>query len=154
VNLGSIHLEFPASPGFLLSSPKTLSGLKEGGEYDPDASPVKELIDEQQIILLQTGSPELDYQLHFHSGDPDRQARVQSSFGMRVDGGALVIRDGYDLMDWSDSDDQRLTIEDGYYAVDALWTPGEAEMEIHFYFNRTDSRVDGDGMVELMWSAE
>ena len=53
MDLGSLHLEFPASPGFMISSPRPLSLLENGGDYDPDAPPVKALIDEQQMIMFQ-----------------------------------------------------------------------------------------------------
>jgi len=107
---------------------------------------------EQRVALLGTGSPQLDYVVHVTTGSPDgaieSRAASRVCFGLRIEGGELCIRDGYDPMEWHAEGEsvRRMPIPDGYYAVTALWTPtNDGAMTIHLFFQQTNERIEGDG---------
>ncbi len=137
-----------------------------GGREDPQLppgeelrEPLRSLVDAQAVVLLGTGSPQLDYVVHVRLGAPLRElasaAAERTRFGLGLRGGALCVRDGYDPMDWSATGEslREVTMPDGYYAVDALWIPEpREEMVIHLFCTRTGERVAGDGWPYLPFS--
>jgi hypothetical protein len=144
--------------GLMIGSPVAVTALEEGGDYMPARGPLREplrsLVEtEQRVVLLGTGSPQLDYVLVPRLGPASMSARrsaaAQVEFGLHVEGGTVCVRDGYDPMKWTRRVSRRQTIAlaDGYYVVHALWIDSEADedMRILLCFTRRSQRLPGDG---------
>lgn len=147
---------YAAGLGLMLYSPKATRALEDGRDYMPVGQleePLRTLVAEQDVVLLGTGSPQLDYELHVHQAPPpallQKRAAAKVVFGMRIAGGQLLVRDGYDPMEWHRAGEslRRTAMPDGYYRVTALWLRDEtrAAMIVHLYFQATTRRVPGDG---------
>ncbi len=155
---------YAAGLGLMFSSPKPLSGLKEGVNYSEDEdsrASVDELVRDQRLFLLATGSPQLDYVINVHdhgSGyDLEWKMRAFVSVGLDVYGGSIVVRDGYDLMDWNPVDEEAVVVpaEDGYYELLIGWVPStrHAEMVLHIVARKAKDRIPGEEMYELIYEA-
>ncbi len=143
--------------GLMLYSPVVEALLEEGHDYMPAdenlAVPLQTLVDrDQRVVLLGTGSPQLDYVVHVWRGAPPvdlvERAASHVRFGLDVAGGELRLRDGYDPMEWRTEGDsvRRVPMPDGYYAVDGLWVPDDQDaMIVHLFFLRTEERLAGTG---------
>ncbi|NUO50458.1 MAG: hypothetical protein HOV80_16510 [Polyangiaceae bacterium] len=141
----------------MLYSPAVERMLEEGRDYMPPGasleSPVRDLVEEEQrVVLLGTGSPQLHYTLHIHfdATVPNIRPRPSASvrFGISIAGGELCVRDGYDLMAWHADGKgvRRVPVTDGYYAVDALWIPTSHErMTIYLVLQVERERIAGGG---------
>jgi len=104
------------------------------------------------LVLLATGSPQLDYVLVVHLNSApvsfDLAAGASTRFGMFIEGEQLLVRDGYDPMEWSASGDsvRSVPLPDAYYAVDAIWVPDRSEkMVVHLFFRTAAVKVPGNG---------
>jgi hypothetical protein len=142
--------------GLMLYSPAVETLLEEGRDYMPAgedlASPLQEMARDQRVVLLGTGSPQLDYVVHVWRGAPSvdlvQRAASHVRFGLDVAGGELCLRDGYDPMEWRTEGDgvRRVPMHDGYYAVDGLWLPDDQDaMIVHLFFLLTEERLPGTG---------
>ena len=108
------------------------------------------------------GSPQLDYKIHICLGEPDAEmtnrARSSVHFGLRISGGELCVRDGYDPTEWEFDQEGvvKTSLEDGYYAVGALWIPDSSfdGMQIMLYLKESESSVPGDGWPDLEYIVE
>ena len=149
----------------MICSPAAVRALKEGDDYMPLSAPLREplrsLVEkEQRVVLLGTGSPEVDYAIIPHAGPASRAARRSAAaevrFGLHVDGGRVCVRDGYDPMEWTGRVPRRQTfpLADGYYGVQALWVDREpnADMTILMCFERRARRLPGNGWPYLGYS--
>jgi len=155
---------YAAGLGLMLYSPKATRALKEGRDYMPVgelAEPLQTLVAQQDVVLLGTGSPQLYYEIHVHLEPLPTSMRERAAstvtFGMRIAGGQLLVRDGYDPMEWHRSGESlcRAAVSDGYYRVTALWLRDETRdpMIVHLFFRATTRRVPGDGWPYLSYTA-
>ena len=118
-----------AGLGILLYSPFAAAHIAEGEDYLQshymERGDVLEHVYRGTIVGFGTGSPG-DYVLTFEEGYPDDEHMRQCAFGLRlgieVRDGLIVVKDLYELMDWSSSypDDQTVAVEDGYYHITLL----------------------------------
>jgi hypothetical protein len=148
----------PYGLGLMICSPAAVRALETGYDYMPTGGPLREplrsLVEkEQRVVLLGTGSPEVDYAIIPHTGPPSRAARRSAAaevrFGLHVEGGTVCVRDGYDPMEWTRRVPRRQAFPaaDGYYGVHALWVDSEpdADMAILLCFQRRARRLPGNG---------
>lgn len=151
---------FSAGLGLLFSSPEPLRELIKGGNYtgyEDDDTNISGLFRNQEMFLLATGSPELDYEINVYDGgisqeiEDNFRASIQVCIDIR--GGAMVIRDGYDLMDWNPTDKStvQIAIDDGYYQLHIGWSPSpkHAEMVLHIHPQKTATKIPGEDMYEF-----
>lgn len=154
---GTIEL-FASGLGLMLYSSTAGDRLDDGRDYMPAgqelSEPLRNMVEcEQRVVLLGTGSPQLNYLIRVFAGEPTpvlrNSAGSTARFGIQLDGRALLVRDGYDPMNWSSDSPfvQRIPMDDGYYVVDALWVPdGEVTaMVVELYFQPAGDRIGGDG---------
>jgi hypothetical protein len=131
----------------MLYSPGAARELRDGGRCD-----------EQRTVFLCTGSPQLDYRILVYQTAPTVDGDARTVFGLRLDGGAVCVRDGYAPMAWRAGGEDVRTVEmcDGDYAIDARWVRSEryGEMEIHLFFRPCTEHVSGDGWPELEYSID
>jgi len=151
-----------AGLGLLISSPEPLHRLVEGKNYSSSTAAdnaLSKLYMDQKMFLLATGSPELDYSIRFYetskSSFPHEAMIEEIQAGIEIVGGSLVIRDGYDLLDWEPSVDYavEIPIEDGYYRLEIGWTPSgkHSTMDLHIYAQKSDIKIEGRDMYELIY---
>jgi hypothetical protein len=147
-----------AGLGLMLYSPARVVGLEVGADYMPAGEmlwpPLDALVGAHDVVFLGTGSPQLDYQLRVFTGAaPLADADTRVDFGLRIGGGALCARDGYDAMDWSPAGESLRTaaVADGAYAVTAVWRPGGGVMRIDLYLQLADGELVGDGWPYLAY---
>jgi hypothetical protein len=153
--------------GLILFSPPVLAHIPEGADFmsELDCEPRGRLYDSllrtQRVVLLGTGSPQLDYAIRIvppAAAAPGQAALNASEFGLSIEGGILAIRDGYAPMEWlvEDPYELRFPVGDGYYRVHALWVPrrngSDADMHIDLVFEPTPEEVPGDGWPTLMFN--
>lgn len=147
---------YAAGLGLLVSSPHVLAQLAPGKDYfSGEASRMDELFASQKIALIHTGSPQIDYR--FFSASPGPMAAYLSyvEFGLVVEDGGLLFRDGYDLYEWDPSSDEvRLPSPTGYCRIGVGWTrgPSHASMQLHVSSVRTEVVIPPFS-VELMFKA-
>jgi hypothetical protein len=152
--------------GLMLFSPPVLAHIPEGADFmsELDCEPRGRLYDAllrtQRVVLLGTGSPQLDYAIRIvpPAAAASGRALNASEFGLSIEGGLLAIRDGYAPMGWlvEDPYELRFPVVDGYYRVRALWMPRRngsyADMHIDLVFEPTLEPVPGDGWPTLMFN--
>jgi hypothetical protein len=147
---------FAAGLGLMLYSPHATRALRAGHDYMPGGEledPLRTLVARQDVVLLGTGSPQLDYEVYVHLTPPPRSARQRAAavvvFGLRIAGDELLVRDGYDPMEWRCSGEslRRTPVPDGYYRVTALWVPDQTReaMIVRLHLQATKRRVRGNG---------
>lgn len=113
------------------------------------------LLATQQLVLLGTGSPQLYYRFVLHqraatNTELDRAAS-RADYGLVLQRGGLVIRDGYDLMEWEATTPHAICFDTapGMFNVTALWLPdvphGKADMVISLFLTPTERPRPGDG---------
>lgn len=143
----------------MLFSPAAVRGFAEGGDYlhalEPAGRLYDELVASHRIALLGTGSPQVYYELSVAHGPASPEevgaARHSVQFGLRVEGGALHIRDGYALMEWlgDDPDEVVVPLTDGYYAVRALASvlrdEARDDVSLRFFLEPSQTLIPGDG---------
>ena len=155
---------YAAGLGLMFSSPRALGALDKGADYSEGGNRrvrIDQLIRDQQLVLVATGSPQLDYVINVHeeasSQDLGQSTRAFVRFGLEVCGGALVVRDGYDLMDWNPDEESAVVIptEDGYYELLVGWAPStrHAEMVLHIVPQKVTAKIPGEEMYELIYEA-
>ncbi|HVJ80530.1 MAG TPA: hypothetical protein VNC50_05625 [Planctomycetia bacterium] len=118
--------------GVILYSPPAVEHIMEGSDYFQlhfrEPADVARHVMECQLIAFCTGSPGT-FRLRFADGAPDEQAVKAAAFklrlGLQVRGGAVCIRDLYDLMLWSDEcpESQQIPVEDGWYLLTVFTSP-------------------------------
>lgn len=147
----------------MLYSPEAVRLLEEGRDYMPArdelAEPLRALVADQAVVFLGTGSPQLDYLLHVHRRAPTaaerRRARTAVVFGLRIAGRRLLVRDGYDPMEWHERGEsvRSAPLADGYHRIDALWLPetNDEAMRVHLFARPSNRRVAGDGWPYLKY---
>lgn len=115
-----------AGIGFILYSPFAVAGIAPGSNYLEDhywdPSEVARHVREGTIAGFGTGSSGT-YRIHVYAGEPTLALLAQYPWlirlGLRVEDGAICIRDLYDLMDWDPQcpAEQILAVESGNYRV-------------------------------------
>jgi len=156
---------YAAGLGLLFSSPEPLHSLVEGKNYSGSSDPgnaLSKLYDDQRMFLLATGSPELDYVISFYetnkSSYPHEAMIEEIQAGIEIVGGSLVIRDGYDLLDWEPAVDYavEIPIEDGYYRLTIGWSHSgkNSTMNLHILAQKSDSKIEGRDMYELIYEID
>jgi hypothetical protein len=149
---GRIHA---AGLGLMLFSPPALAAIAARADFmralEPGGVRYAALVASGLVVLLGTGSPQMDYRVRVHRGGSALDATVlaRASFGMRIEDG-LAIRDGYAPMDWQIEDLQelRFALPAGLYAVDAQWIRKGADavdMAIDLVFRDAATLPAGDG---------
>jgi hypothetical protein len=147
---------YAAGLGLLVSSPHVLAQFAAGKDYFSGEDPwMADLFASQKIALIRTGSPQIDYR--FFSASPGPMAAYLSyvEFGLEVEDGGLVFRDGYDLYEWDPSSAEvRLPSPTGYCRVGVGWTrgPSHASMQLHVSSVRTEVVIPPFS-VELLFKA-
>lgn len=147
---------YAAGLGLLVSSRHVLAQFAPGKDSFSREEPwMAELFASQKIALIQTGSPQIDYR--FFSAPPGAMATYLSyvEFGLVVEDGGLVFRDGYDLYQWDPSSDEVcLPSPTGYCRVGVGWSRGvsHASMQLHVSSVRTEVVIPPFS-VELMFKA-
>jgi hypothetical protein len=144
---------YAAGPGLWLASDGVLGLVPEGNEQRA----TRELIDSQALIQFRTGSPQLLYRISLRSGDEVRMHEGRylgaTTFGWRLEGTTVVIRDGYDRLLLAAPSPDTLCIPwpAGYYRTTVGWLRPErhGEMVLHFGLERTDEAIPSDGAVDL-----
>ena len=116
--------------GLILFSPSVLAHIPEGADFmselgcEPKGRLYESLVQTQRVVLLGTGSPQLDYAIRVvpPAAAVSGQALNATEFGLSIEGGLLAIRDGYAPMEWllDDPYEIRFSVRDGYYRVRAL----------------------------------
>ena len=141
-----------AGLGILMYSPFAAAHIAEGEDYFQshymEGRDVLEHVYRGTIVGFGTGSSG-DYVLTFKGGYPDdghtRQCAFRLRLGIEVRDGLIVVKDLYELMDWSSSypDGQTVAVEDGLYHITLLgnvpasgWLGDDQEIEI--YLQRLD----------------
>lgn len=85
---------------------------------------------DDQLVRVHTGSPQIFYHLHLHPlgelpGAVVAERLGRATTGLRIQGAALVVRDGYDLdtppEEW-EGDEARWSVSDGYYRLDLAYS--------------------------------
>jgi hypothetical protein len=151
--------------GLILFSPSVLAHIPEGADFmnelgcEPNGRLYETLVHTQKVVLLGTGSPQIDYAIRVvaPATAAPGEALKATEFGLGIEGGLLAIRDGYAPMEWlvADPDELRFPLRDGYYRVRALWVPrrdgSDADMHIDLAFEPTSERVSGNGWPTLMF---
>jgi hypothetical protein len=149
---------FASGLGLALFSPEVVKNLDFGDE-------VKGFLEEQKMVLIATGSPQLDYTIQVIIDKPpasvmESTVLVSAKFGIHITDNQLIIADGYAVEhDFSnDYEIQELTIPDGYYLATAVYDPSRAgphsRMHIDIYFDRVNEKVDNPSMVDLFFIAK
>ena len=118
--------------GVILYSPPAVAHIPEGSDYlrehfwEPDD--VARHVMDCQLTAFCTGSPG-SYRLRFFDGPPDESAVQDAAFklrlGLQVVGGAICVRDLYDLMQWRAEcpPEQQLATPDGWYRLTVVSSP-------------------------------
>jgi hypothetical protein len=173
--LGTLEL-YASGLGLMLYSPGAVAGLREAEDYYTPAGGLREPLAarverEQRIVMLGTGSPQLDYRVHVSAGAPKaaltKAATARARFALKINGGCLLVRDGYDPMEWEAeaAHIQHVAVPDRYYAVDALHVGAfgvkpphrpddpDGPMVIHLFINPTARRIASDGWPFLKYRA-
>lgn len=147
---------YAAGLGLLVSSRQVLAQFAPGKDYFSGEDPwMAELFASQKIALIQTGSPQIDYR--FFSASPGPMAAYLSyvEFGLVVEDGGLVFRDGYDLYQWDPSSAEVcLPSPTGYCRIGVGWSRGvsHSSMQLHVSSVRTEVVIPPFS-VELMFKA-
>ncbi len=157
---------YAAGLGLMFYSKAAGLSLVEGRDYMPAGKaleePLRSLVDLQEVAFLQTGSPQLDYELHIHRGPVPAEvvhaAHATVRFGLHVKGGALCIRDGYDPMEWHAQGEsvREVPLPDGSWDLEAHWLPthgGVKGMLIHLGIARVHTPHAGDVWPQLIFHA-
>lgn len=127
---------FATGLGLLVSSRGSVEALGARAD-DPE---IASMIQNQAIVLLQTGSPELDYNISVRltNAPMNRQAGSHATsvrFGLIVRGGALSVADGSELDELGRGTRFiHFPVPDGYYAVDAIWVPSPHHRHMNIIF--------------------
>jgi hypothetical protein len=118
--------------GLILYSPPAVLHITEGTDYLRahfwEPADVARHVMECQLIAFGTGSPGT-YRLRFVEGSPDGVAVDAAEFklrlGLQVRGGAVCVRDLYDLMEWSAKCpvSQQFSLADGWYRLTVFSSP-------------------------------
>ena len=160
--LGTIQHFYASGLGLMLCSPEAVEGLAPGSDTMPRGGelrePLRSLVQSQRVVFLQTGSPQLYYDLEVHDEPPPAAgAAARCRFGLRIEGGALWVRDGYDPMEWEAMPDslKPVPVRDGDYAVDACWIKAENDgvMKITLHFIADPMPPVGTDWPKLLYQA-
>ena len=149
-----VHI-YASGPGLVFLSPKSKQSIFEGINTD-------DLINDQKIVFLDTGSPQLFYELRIHVECPpkikdEKNLITTVEFGIQIEGNSLYIADGY-AIEYSFSDDydmKELNIPDDYYRVTCLYDHSlhreDSDMIIDLYLEKTEKRITSAEMVDLIY---
>lgn len=136
--LGTIQHLYASGPGLLLCSPEPVEVLAPGSNTMPSGGelqePLRSLVRSQRVALLVTGSPQLYYDIDVHDEPPPATgAAARCRFGLRIEGGALWVRDGDDPTEWEAMPEslKPVPVRDGDYTVEACWLKGETDEDDH-----------------------
>lgn len=160
--LGTIEHLYASGLGLMLCSPEAVEGLAPGSDTMPSGEelrePLRSLVRSHRVVFLQTGSPQLYYDIEVHDEPPPPTgAAARCRFGLRIEGGALWVRDGYDPMKWEVMPDdlKPVPVRDGDYAVDACWIKGDDDgvMKITLHFLAEPMPPVGATWPELFYRA-
>jgi hypothetical protein len=140
--------------GLMLFSPQALSAMQAGSDFmralEPGGDRYATLVATGRVVLLGTGSPQVDYRLRVRDdGAPAADALARTSFAMEI-ADALAVRDGYAAMSWQphDPEELRFALPSGRYAVEAAWVRSDAprvDMAIDLLFRADPHAPAGDG---------
>jgi len=118
--------------GILLYSAPAVADIPDGADYLKDhfwqPADVARHVMECRLTTFATGSPG-SFRLRFWHGAPDESAVRAAAFklrlGLRVEEGAVCVRDLYDLMEWSADcpPRQRVPAPDGWYRLTVCSSP-------------------------------
>lgn len=143
---------FASGLGLLFSSRGAVGSLAVDGAA-VDESKYETLVTSNRIFAVDTGSPELDYEIHLH--ERPWSTDVKETFEnilvapLVVEGGAVVIRDGYDLEEWMEHPEELVVfdIEDGRYRVHvaSACSIQHTTMILHLYFEETEQLAAAEG---------
>jgi hypothetical protein len=144
--------------GLMLFSPQALAAMPAGSDFmhalEPGGARYATLVAAGRVVLLGTGSPQVDYRLRVSNGGaPAAEAFARTSFAMEIED-ALAVRDGYAAMDWQidDRDELRFPLATGRYSVEAAWVSCDAprvDMAIDLCFRADPHAPPGDGWPSL-----
>lgn len=147
---------YAAGLGLLVSSHHVLVHFAAGKDYLSGKDPlIHELRANQKIALIQIGSPQIDYRFFSASPGPMATYLGYVEFGLVVEDGGLVFRDGYDLYEWDPSSDEVcLPSPTGYCRVGVGWSRGvsHSSMQLHVSSVRTEVVIPPFS-VELLFKA-
>jgi hypothetical protein len=146
---------FASGLGLALFSPE----VRNNQIHDDE---VKKNLKEQKLVLIATGSPQLDYSIHPIIEKPPASVMksknlISAKFGIHVTDNLLIIADGYavDHDFICDYEMRELTIPDGYYQVTAIYDPSievpHSSMHIDLYFQRSNEKVHNPSIVDLIY---
>jgi hypothetical protein len=152
--------------GVLVSSPGALRLLEPGVDHqqlhEANHGSAHDLFTSHRLVCLGTGSPQLYYRFVVHEAGPTpdelERALTSDTFDIEVLDGGLVIRDGYDLLDWEPIPGLcfEFSLRAGRYHVTALSLPvdptDDAEMVIGLWFAPTIDALSGDGWPYVEYS--
>jgi hypothetical protein len=151
VAVGNIHA---VGLGLMLFSPRALAAMPVKSDFmralEPGGAHYATLVATGRVVLLGTGSPQVDYRLNVRSeGAPVPKALARISFAMEI-ADALAVRDGYAPMSWQpdDPEELRFPLPTGRYAVEAAWVRGDGgpfDMAIDLLFRADPQAPPGDG---------
>ncbi len=153
---------YSAAPGFLLHACRMAPPLEGGVSYSAPGEPFHPaliaLMESGQVVVVSTGSPQLDYRLRVHLGGAEiaQDVAATCSFNIAVVGG-LCVRDGFDLLCWREqSASLRYSpVPDGVYSATAAWVRSAFKgMEIELRLQRTESQIFTSDFVVLDYVAE
>jgi hypothetical protein len=152
--------------GLVLFSPPVFADIPNGADFmsdlglEPKGRLYDQLVLTQRVVLLGSGSPEINYCIRVMFPSEAAVAGKplgEVEFGLWIQGGVLAIRDGYEPMHWSVHDpyEIRFPVPDGYHRVRALWMPrpGDSDADMHLWLlmEQASKRVPGDGWPVLMY---
>ena len=149
---------YASAPGVMISSPGALAQLEPGvdhqRQHEAEHGTAHDLFGTHRLVCLGTGSPQLYYDFVVHERPPSAAERTGAvafeSFDLEVLAGGLVIRDGYDLLEWEPVTEYQRTfpLEAGSYHVTALFVRVDAAdegMRIALFFASTNDELEGSG---------
>jgi hypothetical protein len=165
--LGTIQHLCASGLGLMLCSPEAVEELAPGSNTMPAGEdlrePLRSLVRSRRVVFLVTGSPQLYYDLEVHDEPPPATgSAARCRFGLRIDGGALWVRDGYDPTKWEAMPETLVPVpvRDGDYAVEACWIRSENEedekdgvMRVTLHFIAGPMPPVGEAWPELLYKA-
>jgi hypothetical protein len=140
--------------GLMLFSPQALAAMPARSDFmralEPGGAHYAALVATGRVVLLGTGSPQVDYQLRVHDdGAPVPKALARISFAMEI-ADALAVRDGYAAMSWQpdDPEELRFPLPTARYVVEAALVRSDEtmfHMAIDLLFRADPQAPPGDG---------
>ena len=149
---------YASAPGVMISSPGALSVLEVGVDHqrrhEARHGTAHDLFLAHRLVCLGTGSPQLYYRFVVHDRPPTAAelsaAVAHETFDLELLSGGLVIRDGYDLLEWEPETEYQVAfaLPASSYHVTALFLadpPGLEGMRIALCLAATTDGLEGDG---------